>query len=116
MSIDRLGPNVTSLPQRPSGTAATRDANIRSRQPLDIAQTKTAQPTRPSLTAPAANELPAEPPAGTDPELWAVLSSSERSFFAKVGAMGPLTYGRVISEPTSTPPAGVRGGRLDIRG
>lgn len=59
--------------------------------------------------------LPAEPPTGTDPELWSVLSSEERVFFARVGAMGPLTYGRVSAEmraESSIP----RGGRLDVRG
>ena len=117
MSIDRLGPNVTSLPQRPVGTPATRDAGIRSRQPLDVAQTPAQQRTaRTGVSAPASNALPAEPPAGTDPELWAVLSESERAFFAKVGAMGPLTYGRAIADPASAPSPSGRGGRLDIRG
>jgi len=58
--------------------------------------------------------LPAEAPAGTDPELWSVLSSDERVFFAKVGAMGPLTYGRMQAEmraESSIP----RGGRLDVK-
>jgi hypothetical protein len=58
--------------------------------------------------------LPAEAPAGTDPELWSVLSAEERVFFAKVGAMGPLTYGRVSAEmraESSIP----RGGRLDVK-
>jgi hypothetical protein len=117
MGIDRLGPNVTpSLPQRPdTATHSTRDARIDKRQPLDIAQTQQ-QPNRAGAPAPASNALPAEPPAGTDPELWAVLSSSERTYFAKVGAMGPLTYGRVITETPNAPSPAARGGRLDIRG
>ena len=36
--------------------------------------------------------------AGTDPALWSVLSGEERAFFAKAGAMGPLTYGRAFQE------------------
>jgi hypothetical protein len=78
-----------------------------SQQPLptrDVLASSQPQPT-----------LPAEPPVGTDPELWSVLSSEERVFFAKVGAMGPLTYGRVSTEmraESSIP----RGGRLDVRG
>src|SRR5689334_11798963 len=44
-----------------------------------------------SLAAPA-QSLPAEAPAGTDPELWGVLTSEERAFFAKAAASGPLTY------------------------
>ena len=44
--------------------------------------------------------VPAEAPPGTDPALWSVLSGEERAFFAKAGAMGPLTYGRAIREMT----------------
>lgn len=58
--------------------------------------------------------LPAEAPAGTDPELWSVLTADERAFFAKVGAMGPLTYGHLITTQTSSTPI-ARGGRLDVR-
>lgn len=58
--------------------------------------------------------LPATPPPGTDPELWSILSSEERVFFAKVGAMGPLTYGRLSSEMQSPPPI-ARGGRLNVK-
>jgi hypothetical protein len=70
--------------------------------------------------APAAKQaptaVPEEAPPGTDPELWAVLSSDERAFFSRVGAMGPLTYGYVMQTgqmPTQAPAA--RGGRLDVR-
>ncbi len=58
--------------------------------------------------------LPVEAPTGTDPELWSVLSADERTFFAKLGAMGPLTYGRMMMAGQQTPPA-LRGGRLDVR-
>lgn len=65
--------------------------------------------------AAAGNALPVEAPAGTDPELWSVLTASERTFFAKSGAMGPLTYGRIMTgNGAPTPPAG-RGGRLDVK-
>lgn len=88
--------------ERPS-TAGAAEAGIATqvqRAPLSIAT--------PRLT------LPAEAPAGTDPELWSVLTADERAFFAKVGAMGPLTYGHLITaQTTSTPVA--RGGRLDVR-
>ena len=73
-----------------------------------------------SLATPA-NALPAEAPAGTDPELWGVLTSEERAYFAKAATMGPLTYGRVASHlntlngiQQAAPPA-ARGGRLDVR-
>ena len=88
--------------ERPAG-AAVAEAGIATqiqRAPLSIA------PPRPTLQA--------EAPAGTDPELWSVLTADERAFFAKVGAMGPLTYGHLITaQTTSTPVA--RGGRLDVR-
>jgi hypothetical protein len=59
-------------------------------------QPQTARPTisGAGLLAPRQETLPAEPPAGTDPELWRVLNSAERAFFSKMTSMGPLTYGR----------------------
>ena len=72
-----------------------------------------------SLATPA-NALPAEAPAGTDPELWSVLTADERTYFAKAAASGPLTYGRVASRLNTmngiqqAPPA-ARGVRLDVR-
>ncbi len=75
-----------------------------------------AQPTRPgaaSIAAPAQPSLAAAAPQGTDPELWSVLTGEERTFFAKVGSLGPLTYGRVM-QAQNAPPS-IRGGRLDIK-
>lgn len=73
---------------------------------------------QPSLVA-AGNTLPAEAPAGTDPALWSVLTSEERTYFAKAAAMGPLTYGRVAAGvnamASNAPAAAVRGARLDVR-
>src|SRR5690606_3221314 len=62
------------------------------------------------LLAPRQEGLPAEAPAGTDPELWQVLSPQERAYFARMTAMGPLTYGAASrpSTPGETPLA--RGG------
>src|SRR5690606_37423100 len=67
------------------------------------------------LLAPRQDALPAEAPEGTDPELWQVLSPQERAYFARMTAMGPLTYGALSksSAPGETPLA--RGGRLDVR-
>jgi hypothetical protein len=59
--------------------------------------------------------VPAEPPAGTDPELWSVLTTEERSFFAKSSALGPLTYGRYKAELQPPTPPAARGIRLDVR-
>ncbi len=58
--------------------------------------------------------VPVEAPAGTDPTLWSVLTSEERSFFAKSAALGPLTYGRIKDHTHPTTPA-ARGVRLDVR-
>jgi hypothetical protein len=58
--------------------------------------------------------VPAEAPAGTDPSLWSVLTTEERTFFAKTAAMGPLTYGRIKAVTNPAPPA-ARGVRLDVR-
>ncbi|MBV9881306.1 MAG: hypothetical protein JO180_12455 [Gemmatirosa sp.] len=80
---------------------------------------------QPSLAAPA-QSLPAEAPAGTDPALWSVLTTEERAFFAKAAASGPLTYGRAAAginganamaqNAGNSAYAGLRGGRLDVRG
>ncbi len=83
--------------------------------PAGAVRTPAAPARTPSVTAPAQSALPAEAPAGTDPELWSVLSAEERSFFAKVGSMGPLTYGRIMTGGAQQLPD-ARGGRLDVRG
>lgn len=58
--------------------------------------------------------VPAEPPPGTDPTLWSVLTTEERNFFAKSASSGPLTYGRIKAATNPAPPA-ARGVRLDVR-
>lgn len=63
----------------------------------------------------AAQPVPVQPPQGTDPELWSVLTQDERTYFARLGAMGPLTYGRVLSGQMPSPPPMARGGRLDVK-
>lgn len=65
--------------------------------------------------APQTQNVPAEPPPGTDPALWSVLSGEERAFFAKAGAMGPLTYGRAFQEMKTAQLPASRGGRLDVK-
>ena len=99
---------------------ALRDQLVRNRaQTTAVAPSSTPRgPITKTASSPLAPDtsLSAEAPAGTDPELWKVLSSTERSFFAKVGAMGPLTYGRVINDASRPATPAMRGGRLDIRG
>lgn len=76
-----------------------------------------ARRTVPIGTQPPPRALSAEAPAGVDPELWSVLTTEERTHFAKLAAMGPLTYGRGLSAfgVQDAPPPAVRGARLDIR-
>lgn len=72
---------------------------------------------QPSITS-TTSALPAEAPPGTDPALWSVLTTEERTFFAKASAMGPLTYGRAaagINGAQQQAAPAVRGGRLDVR-
>ncbi len=83
---------------------------------------RVARPERPGTSpvpAPATgiaaspSNVPAPP--GTDPTLWSVLSEEERAFFAKVGGMGPLTYGRMLTGQMAPPAPAVRGGRVDFK-
>lgn len=68
-----------------------------------------------ATATPAAAPVPVQAPPGTDPELWSVLNAEERAHFARLGAMGPLTYGRVLSGQMQPPTPDVRGGRLDLK-
>jgi hypothetical protein len=85
--------------------------------PRDVAQ---ATGTRPPVTAPtvqraAAHPLSAQAPEGTDPNLWSVLTSDERAFFARTVTSGPLTYSRIMSANKAPAMPAIRGGRLDLR-
>jgi hypothetical protein len=64
----------------------------------------------PAAPAPTA---PADVPPGSDPALWAILTSEERTFFARQAALGPIHYGPRSAAPASDAPIG---GRLDVRG
>ena len=116
MSISSLNPALSAYlgtVQRP-GTAGADGARGRVEQQEGVRTPATAgQPSPTSIAAPAQSGLSAAAPAGTDPELWSVLTSEERSFFAKVGSMGPLTYGRMLQTPNAPP--SIRGGRLDVK-
>jgi hypothetical protein len=57
--------------------------------------------------------LPKEAPPGTDPELWSVLTTEERAYYARAQALGPLTY-RPGAANAAREAVG-RGGRIDIR-
>jgi hypothetical protein len=117
MSINGIGNSNLPRPLAPAGPHGSRppihDRTSVQRQPADpaIASRTGVRPPSP----PAANDLPVEAPAGTDPELWSILSAEERGYFAKVGAMGPLTYGRAFDQLRQQQVPAVRGGRLDVK-
>lgn len=93
----------------------TRVENGQNGQPVPAPATAPVRPLREVTPAADLNQtLPVEAPAGTDPELWSVLSAEERSFFAKVGSMGPLTYGHLLNSARTDQPV-MRGGRLDVK-
>ncbi len=124
MSLNSIGGAAYTRPPatpQSNGTAPLRDQGTARPNGAGNGIARTPAPSQPSaLRAPtaapgAASALPLEAPAGTDPELWSVLSSEERGFFAKSGAMGPLTYGRIMQQGAQPVPPAVRGGRLDIR-
>ena len=105
---------ATQLPVRDSGrTGGGVPQPATQRVPAQPALQTPAAATR-QATGPAQQSVPVEPPPGTDPALWSVLSGEERAFFAKAGAMGPLTYGRALAEMKSAQLPATRGGRLDV--
>lgn len=91
---------VSTNAGRQTGTAATGTAALKPQAPIATATQTT---------------VPAEAPAGTDPELWNVLTAEERTFFAKTSALGPLTYGRYKAATNPAAPTTARGVRLDVR-
>lgn len=113
-------PNVGSLLRpdvtRPSANPATTNARTAGTQANSTAANANALRPQTSIAGQNPQQaVPAEPPAGTDPELWSVLTSDERNFFAKSAALGPLTYGRLKDAINPAPAATARGVRLDVR-
>ena len=112
MSIQGIG---GSNIQRPGNQVPVRD---NARTPVQKPATQSVPALAPQQTPAAAKSpqaIPVEPPPGTDPALWSVLSGEERAFFAKAGAMGPLTYGRAIQDMKQSQLPASRGGRLDVK-
>jgi hypothetical protein len=110
MSIYGIGSSGVNRP----ANFPVRDNGGTQRTPAQI-PAKLQPPAPQTKSAIAAPGLPAEPPPGTDPNLWSILSGEERAFFAKAGAMGPLTYGRAFTEMKSAQMPANRGGRLDVK-
>ncbi len=104
---------------RPDGNAAT-GAGRAGAMPVRSAPARPAapapQPPRLSIAQPG-DTADVAAPEGTDPKLWSILTSEERSYFAKSAAQGPVTYARVMlgTQDQSLAPA-MRGLRVDIRG
>ena len=106
---------------RTDGNAAA-GANRAGSQPV---RNTPARPAAPAAQSPMSRASIAQPastadviaPEGTDPKLWSILTSEERSYFAKSAAQGPVTYARVMmgTQDQSLSPS-MRGLRLDIRG
>lgn len=81
---------------------------------VDAQGVRQPRPASPPPEARAAGRgMPTEPPPGTDPVLWSVLTTEERAFFAKAQAIGPLTYGPRARAGAKAAPA--HGGRIDVR-
>lgn len=70
----------------------------------------------PSRPATASASSP-QPPEGTDPALWSILTSEERAYFANSVTSGPLTYSKVMmpNRAASSALPAARGGRVDVR-
>jgi hypothetical protein len=112
MSINGIRSPYGTLPSQPATTQ--RPDQTRGARPAPAARPNAPVQAPATPAGPAAASL--QPPPGTDPELWSVLTQDERAFFARLGAMGPLTYGRVLAgqmPPTPSPVS--RGGRLDVK-
>ena len=115
MSIYGIGPSTVS--RTPLQQPLRDGSRTRAQQPAPAAaQVPDRFSNKPAANAaPQQQSVPAEPPTGTDPALWSILSSDERSFFAKAGAMGPLTYGRAFEDQRASQLPASRGGRLDVK-
>jgi hypothetical protein len=111
MSINGIGGGYGSI--RPNTPARTETPSTQQNGTAQRATTPNAA--KGAAAAPGAQALSVQPPQGTDPALWSVLTQDERSYFAKLGAMGPLTYGRVLSGQMGPSTPHVRGGRLDVK-
>ena len=108
-----VGGIQTNRPQQPANPSAPETRIDQRRAPTSVPAPRT--PSSPNAAPPSTAAVPTQAPAGTDPELWNVLSADERVFFAKLGAMGPLTYGRVLSQAQQSAVPAARGGRLDVK-
>jgi hypothetical protein len=113
MSINGIlgGAGRIGLPaERPIEAPGGREATPARPQSPPVPPPAVAPPESLGMDSPT---LPVEAPAGTDPELWSILTTEERAFYARSHTLGPLTYGR--DESHSSRESIGRGGRLDLR-
>ncbi|MEX2582216.1 MAG: hypothetical protein WD766_03020 [Gemmatimonadota bacterium] len=114
MSVNGVG-GIPATLLRPQESTRPRVEHERTPPPAPTPPPNVTRPSANGLLAPRQDALPAEAPAGTDPDLWQVLTVQERAYFAKLTAMGPLTYGsQARSAPAGETPL-ARGGRIDVR-
>ena len=109
-NASRLAPQLP-VPLRDNGRTQTQAPA----RPATLPTTGKVAPQQTTNANSSQQSVPVEPPPGTDPALWSVLSGEERAFFAKSGAMGPLTYGRALRDMNAAQMPASRGGRLDVK-
>lgn len=112
-----LLPNLGATRTEAARTQNTGNTGVAAQQGLTQARTANALKPQTPIAGQGATQsaVPAEPPAGTDPALWNVLTTEERNFFAKTASLGPLTYSRFKEATTAQTPPAARGVRLDVR-
>ena len=115
--LPNLGATRTEAARTQSGPQNAGSNGVAAQQGLTQARTANALKPQTPIAGQGATQsaVPAEPPAGTDPALWNVLTTEERNFFAKTASLGPLTYSRFKEATTAQTPPAARGVRLDVR-
>ena len=115
MSVGGIGPGVPPSGFVPGLGRRNEAEDAAAKSARSDSATQAAPPATEQVGVRAgANAVPEEAPPGTDPQLWAVLSPEERSFFARAREMGPLTYGPGRA-PDAAIPTALQGGRIDVR-
>lgn len=78
------------------------------RDRAERAATQHASDTVATSTSPA-------PTGAADPEMWALLSSEERSFYLRHALQGPATYDPSVPNPNAETSGARLGARIDLR-
>ncbi len=113
--------SINGLTNSPSSFLTTRPEPTGSRGLTNDAPTQAPQSARGTIAPASTNAKAAQQaqaPAGTDPELWSILTTEERNFFSKTVSSGPLTYSRMMlakNGASAAPAPAARGVRVDVR-